>query len=499
MLVKRRSKRDETVQEYYYVMKEIATGHTAKLCNASDDSEAVADKKTEVINTVTDAPSDRMFKRITINGVRVNALIDTGSQITVMRKDVYDSMKLDKLRGNSICLTGFGKNEVHSLDCVNIIIEVDRLPRELKDIQSFLGLTGYFRKFISSYFTIVKPLSDMLWKDQSYNFDDKARNAFIQLKTILTQNPVLKIYHLRHETEVHTDASIDDYGAVLLQRSDEDNLLHPVYFMSKKTKKEERNYTNLLVIPRTLELDVIRTIHEKGHMAAKCTEERIRQEYFIRDLRSKVERHIASCVQCILTDRKDGRQEGYLHPIPKPDVPLHTYLNKAIISILSKLSIEVPAKWYRHIDKLQRILNSMFNRSVNATPFDLLFGVKMRVETDLKLREVIAQEFRSRFEEERKKIRVRTKEQILKVQSENCKTYNLRRKKAIEYQVGDVVAIKRTQLGSGRKLRAKYLGPYLIKKVKLNDTYNVIKSGVYEGPVSTFTCAEYVKSWNTAN
>ena len=40
------------------------------------------------------------------------------------------------------------------------------------------------------------------------------------------------------------DASIDDYGAVLLQRSNKDNSLHPVYFMSKKTKKEELNYTS---------------------------------------------------------------------------------------------------------------------------------------------------------------------------------------------------------------------------------------------------------------
>ena len=60
-----------------------------------------------VINTVTDSSSDRMFKRITINGVRVNALIDTGSQITVMRKDVYDRMKLDKLRGNSYLFNPF--------------------------------------------------------------------------------------------------------------------------------------------------------------------------------------------------------------------------------------------------------------------------------------------------------------------------------------------------------------------------------------------------------
>ena len=42
-----------------------------------------------------------------------------------MRKEVYDKMKLDKLRENSICLTGFEKNEVHLLGCVNVIVEVD--------------------------------------------------------------------------------------------------------------------------------------------------------------------------------------------------------------------------------------------------------------------------------------------------------------------------------------------------------------------------------------
>jgi len=91
-------------------------------------------------------------------------------------------------------------------------------PRGLKDVQSFLGLSGYFRKYIPSYSIIAKPLSDMLRKDRQYVFDDKARNAFLQLKSALTQKPVLKIYHPQHETELHTDASIDGYGAVLIQR-----------------------------------------------------------------------------------------------------------------------------------------------------------------------------------------------------------------------------------------------------------------------------------------
>lgn len=47
------------------------------------------------------------------------------------------------------------------------------------------------------------------------------------------------------------------------------------------------------------------------------------------------------------------------------------------------------------------------------------------------------------------------------------------------------MAIKRTQLGPGRKLRANYLGPYVIKKTKANDTYDVAKVGDDEGPACT--------------
>jgi len=244
-------------------------------------------------------------------------------------------------------------------------------------------------------------------------------------------------------------------------------------------------------------------------------------------------------VPCILRSHKEGKQEGYLHPIPKPDTQLHTYhidhlgpldttnksynhilaiinsftkfvwlyptksttreviskldmqkqifgnpkrittdkgraftsqefkdyceieeiqyltittgllrarqverLNTTIIAILSKLSIEDPTKWYNHVGKLQRILNSTYNRSIDATPFNLLFGIKMREETDLKLREIVEREFQSQFEEERNQMRTKAKEQILKIQSENCKTYNLKRKTAIKCKVGDLVAIK---------------------------------------------------------
>ena len=72
-----------------------------------------------------------------------------------------------------------------------------------------------------------------------------------------------------------------------------------------------------------------------------------------------------------------------------------------------------------------------------------------------------------------------TKQQILRVQSENCKTCNRKRKPGLKYKVGDLVAIKRTQLGEGMK----------VVKIKPNATSDVLKYANCEGPKRTTSCA----------
>jgi len=57
----------------------------------------------------------------------------------------------------------------------------------------------------------------------------------------------------------------------------------------------------------------------------KETEENIKQEFYIPNLRVKIEKCIASCLKCILCNKKTGRKEGLLHPLTKENVPLHTY------------------------------------------------------------------------------------------------------------------------------------------------------------------------------
>lgn len=90
-------------------------------------------------------------------------------------------------------------------------------------------------------------------------------------------------------------------------------------------------------------------------------------------------------------------------------------------------------------------------------------------------------------------------EQILKIQRENKKTFDSKRKEAITYDIGDQVAIKRTQFGSGLKLKKKNFGPYQITKIKGNDRYEVNKIGIHEGPHKTSSSAENMSPWKKYN
>jgi len=117
-------------------------------------------------------------------------------------------------------------------------------PTTTKMVQSFLGLTGYFRKFVPLYATMARPLTQLLRDNAKFRFEVDQKDAFERLKRALTNDPVLKIYKLNAETELHTDASRYGLGAILLQRNNEDNLFHPVYYASWKTTKTEEKYTS---------------------------------------------------------------------------------------------------------------------------------------------------------------------------------------------------------------------------------------------------------------
>ncbi|GFT14559.1 transposon Tf2-9 polyprotein [Trichonephila clavipes] len=129
------------------------------------------------------------------------------------------------------------------------------------------------------------------------------------------------------------------------------------------------------------------------------------------------------------------------------------------------------------------------------TPFQLLTGVKMRTKQDLQILKLLEEEIVETFTENREKIREEAKRNILKMQEENCRNFNKKRKKAYQYEIGDIVAIQRTQFGTGLKLRPKFFGPYEVVNVKSKDRYDLRKIELHEGPNTTSTAADHMKMW----
>ena len=108
-------------------------------------------------------------------------------------------------------------------------------PKSVKQLQSFLGLAGYFRKFVPDFAKLARPLTELTKKDVPYKFSLVEREAFEILKNCLCCEPVLRIFHPQLETQLHTDASKDGFGACLMQKDLEDDRFHPVFYLSFKT------------------------------------------------------------------------------------------------------------------------------------------------------------------------------------------------------------------------------------------------------------------------
>lgn len=348
------------------------------------------------------------------------------------------------------------------------------------------------------------------------------------------------------------------------------------------------------MVPRAMQSQIIRRAHEEGHFSVAKTEAVIRRDCYIQGLRPKIEKIVRNCIDCILAEKKQGKQEGFLSAIDKGEVPLNTFhvdhlgplastkksykhilavvdgfskfvwlyttksmrtaevidhlgrhatvfgnprriisdrgtaftsgdfqeyckseniqhiltttgiprangqverVNRTLIPLLTKLSAPKPEEWYKYLNTVQLYLNTTVHRSIKTTPFYLLFGTHARLRDDDNLRELLEREWVTLFQKNRDELQVHARENIAKIQQENCRVYNKKRKKARLYREGDLVAIRRTQQAPGLKLASKFLGPYKITRALRNNRYLVHKMGEHEGPRQTSTAADYMKLW----
>ncbi|XP_028806003.1 uncharacterized protein LOC114760870 [Neltuma alba] len=92
-------------------------------------------------------------------------------------------------------------------------------PKSVTEVRSFVGLVGYYRRFIKRFSQIIMPLTKLTKKDQPFIWNEKCEAAFQELKAKLTTAPLLTILDPSKPYTLYTDASLKGLGCVLMQES----------------------------------------------------------------------------------------------------------------------------------------------------------------------------------------------------------------------------------------------------------------------------------------
>ncbi|WVZ78310.1 hypothetical protein U9M48_026046 [Paspalum notatum var. saurae] len=111
-----------------------------------------------------------------------------------------------------------------------------KVPEVVKEVRGFLGLAGYYRRFIESFSRIAKPMTSLLEKGVPFNWTKERQAAFDELKKRLTTAPVLTLPDLTKSFTVYCDASKEGLGCVLMQEG------KVIAYASRQLRKHEVNY-----------------------------------------------------------------------------------------------------------------------------------------------------------------------------------------------------------------------------------------------------------------
>ena len=139
-----------------------------------------------------------------------------------------------------------GSGRVRPLPGKIFAIESLGVPTTKKEVRTFLGITGYYRRFIENYSSIAAPLTDLTKKDAPHKvkWNQECDNTFQKLKEILCSEPVLRNPDFGAPFILQTDASDRGIGAVLNQCA-EDGQEHPVAYWSRKLLPREQRYSTI--------------------------------------------------------------------------------------------------------------------------------------------------------------------------------------------------------------------------------------------------------------
>jgi hypothetical protein len=105
-----------------------------------------------------------------------------------------------------------------------------------RTIRTFLGLAGYYHRFIEGFSKVANPLTSLVEKDKEFKWIDACQASFEELKKSLTSAPILVMPDLQKSFDIYCDACRQGLGCVLMQEG------HVIAYASQQLRKHELNY-----------------------------------------------------------------------------------------------------------------------------------------------------------------------------------------------------------------------------------------------------------------
>ena len=118
---------------------------------------------------------------------------------------------------------------------VEVIIEW-KPPRNVTEVRSFLGLAGYYRRFVNGFSMTTTPMTRLLQKNVKFEWSEKCQASFEKLKVFFTEAPVLTQSTYGKEYVIFSDASLNGLECVLMQEG------KVVAYALRQLKSHEKNY-----------------------------------------------------------------------------------------------------------------------------------------------------------------------------------------------------------------------------------------------------------------
>ncbi|GKA74997.1 putative reverse transcriptase domain-containing protein, partial [Tanacetum coccineum] len=202
-----------------------------------------------------------------------------------------------------------------------------KAPRTPTKVRSFLGLAGYYRRFIENFSKIAKSLTILIQKCKTFDWDEERELAFQTLKDKLCNAPVLALPDRSEEFVVYCDVSGIGIGCVLMQRG------KVIAYASRQLKIHEKNYTT-----HDLELGArhwielfsdydceIRYHPGKANVVAdalsrkeRVKPKRVRAMYWLPGMKKDIVEYVSKCITCLKVKAEHQRPSGLLQ---QPEIP----------------------------------------------------------------------------------------------------------------------------------------------------------------------------------